>query len=82
MIARVRARRVLISIGVCAMLLPAAAYLFGPRGLLVAAAIALLWLAWRHDNEVGVCLPLAVLLLIVIGVMCLLLYLMLITHPR
>lgn len=42
----------------------------------------MLWIAWRHDNEVGVCLPLAILFLIVIAVMCLLIYLMLIAHPR
>ncbi|MGZ2411762.1 apolipoprotein N-acyltransferase [Sphingomonas sp. F9_3S_D5_B_2] len=82
MIARARATRVIVSVVACAIALPAAGYLFGPRGLAIAAALALLWLAWRHDNEVGVCLPLAVLFLIVIGVMGLLLYLMLITHQR
>jgi hypothetical protein len=81
-IARVRARRIIVSVVVCAFALPAAGYLLGPRGLVAASAVGLLWLAWRHDNEVGVCLPLAVLFLIVIGVMCLLLYLMLIMNQR
>jgi len=81
-IARARVSRALVSMLACAILLTAAGYLFGPRGLAVSAALGLLWLAWRHDNEVGVCLPLAVLFLIVVAVMCLLLYLMLITHPR
>ena len=82
MTAKVRTRRVLVSILVCTFALAAAGYLFGPRGLAAASAVALLWLAWRYDNEVGVCLPLAVLFLIVIGVMCLLLYLMLITNQH
>ena len=82
MIARVRVRRIIVSVVVCACVVLAAGYLFGPRGLAAASAIALLWLAWRHDNEVGVCLPLAVLFLIVIGVMCLLLYLMLIMNQH
>ena len=82
MTARVRAPRALVSILVCALVVVGSGYAFGPRGLALAAAVALLWVAWRHDNQVGVCLPLALLFLILIGVMCLLLYLMTITHPR
>jgi hypothetical protein len=39
-------------------------------------------LAWQHDNEVGACLPLTILFLIVVAVLCLLIYLMLLTHLR
>jgi hypothetical protein len=76
------AGRIAVSILVCAVVVAVAGELFGPRGWAGAGVIALLWLAWRHDNEVGVCLPLAVLFLIVIAVMCLLIYLMLLTRPR
>lgn len=81
MIARRRAFRVLVSVLVCAVAVPTAAYMFGPRGLAAAAALALLWFAWRHDNDVGVCLPLAMLFLIAAGVMGLLLYLLMVTRP-
>jgi hypothetical protein len=74
--------RATVSVLTCAIFVTAAGELLGPKGWAAGAAIALLWLAWRHDNEVGVCLPLAILSLIVIAVMCLLIYLMMVTHPR
>jgi hypothetical protein len=73
--------RLIVSILVCAGFIIASGALFAARGWAAGAAISLLWIAWRHDNEVGVCLPLAILILIVISVMCLLIYLMLVTHP-
>jgi hypothetical protein len=79
-ITRARAHRVLISMVVSAIVLAAAAYLFGPRGFAAGSALTLLWLAWRHDNDVGVFVPLAVLFLIVVAVMGLLLYLLMISH--
>jgi hypothetical protein len=74
--------RLIISILVCAAFMAASGALFGARGWAAGAVISLLWIAWRHDNKVGVCLPLAILFLIVIAVMCLLIYLMLLTHMR
>lgn len=76
------ASRVLVSAAVAAILIIAAGALLGARGWAAASAISLLWVAWRHDNEFGVLPILAILFLIVIAVMCLLIYLMRITHPR
>jgi hypothetical protein len=74
--------RLTLSLVVCGFIIIGTGEFFGARGWAAGAAIALLWLAWRHDNEVGVCLPLAILFLIALAVMCLLIYLMLLTHPR
>jgi len=74
--------RIFASLAIAGILIFTAGALFGPKGWAAAGAISLLWIAWRHDNEVGVCLPLAILLLIVIAVLCLLIYLMLLTHMR
>jgi len=74
--------RVATSLGAAGMAMTAAGMLAGLRGFAVCAALSLLWIAWRHDNEVGVCLPLAVLVLIVAGVLCLLIYLLMIAHPH
>ena len=79
---KIHAARLGVSVLGSAVLTLAAGESFGARGWAVGAAVALLWLAWRHDNEVGVCLPLAILFLIVIAVLCLLVYLMLVTHQR
>jgi hypothetical protein len=79
---RAAAGRIAVSILVCAVIVAGSGELLGPKGWAGAGVIAFVWAAWRHDNEVGVCLPLAILFLIVIAVMCLLIYLMLLTHPR
>ena len=44
-------------------------------GILVSGLAALPWLAWRYDNQTGAFLPLAILLLVVVGVLGLLLFL-------
>jgi hypothetical protein len=54
------------------MLLPS---LLGRSGAILVVVLALPWLAWRYDNETGAFLPLAVLLLLVLGVLALLLFL-------
>ena len=53
---------------------------FGPRGYAAGTVFSILFVAWRHDNEVGVLLPLAVLFVIMLLVMFLLIYLMMIIH--
>lgn len=58
-----------------------AAILTGPAGSVAAAAMALLVVVWRHDNNLGTCLPLAVLFLLICGVLALLIVLMRVTHP-
>jgi hypothetical protein len=51
------------------------AWSLGRRGIFLAGLGSLPWLAWRYDNETGAFLPLAVLLLLVLGVLGLLLFL-------
>jgi hypothetical protein len=74
--------RIAVTIIVAAIVITLSGELFGPKGWAAGAAAALLWIAWRHDNEVGVCLPLAVLFLIVVAVLCLLIYLIMLTHAH
>lgn len=59
-------------VAAAAMLLPS---LLGRSGAILVVVLALPWLAWRYDNETGAFLPLAVLLLLVLGVLALLLFL-------
>jgi hypothetical protein len=56
---------------------------FGGSGFLLAALLAVPWVAMRYDNDTGVFLPLAVLFLFVFAVLALLLLLMaLVLSPR
>jgi len=75
-------RRIVTSAAAALGLVLMLGWLFGPRGAAAGAAIAVLGLAWRHDNETGACLPLAVLLLLVVGVMFVLLYMLILTAPH
>ena len=58
-----------ISIAIGAAFSLVAGRLFGPVGLLVAAVLVLLAIAWRHDNDLGTCLPLAVLFVIACAIL-------------
>jgi len=69
-----------LSLGTAAFCILVLGKIFGPLGFTVGAVGSFLGLAWRYDNQTGTCLPLAVLLLLVIGVMFLLIYLMVVTH--
>jgi len=73
------ARRTLsYSLGSLAPLVLAIALLawsLGRPGIWLAGLASLPWLAWRYDNETGAFFPLAVLLLLVLGVLGLLLFL-------
>jgi hypothetical protein len=64
--------RPLVSLASAAVIVAASSWVWGPRGLLAGMALGLLLIAWRHDNNVGVLLPLAILVIITIGVMLLL----------
>jgi hypothetical protein len=59
-----------------------AAWLLGPRGAAAAVALAFLVVVWRHDNESGACLPLAVLLLLAVVAMVLLIFMLMLIAPR
>jgi hypothetical protein len=73
-------RRWLISISVPLGAILLLGSLFGPMVGFVTAVVGIIWVAWRHDNDMGACLPLVVLLLIVAGVLMLLMYLMIVVH--
>jgi hypothetical protein len=75
-------RRIVTSAAAALAFVATLAWQFGPRGPAPGAAIAFLGLAWRHDNETGACLPLAVLLLIVLGVMLTVIYMLMLTAPH
>lgn len=75
-------RRIALSVAAAIAFVAILALLFGRRGAAVGAAVAFLGVAWRHDNQAGVCLPFAVLLLLVVGVMVLLMVMLLIVAPR
>ena len=46
--------------------------LLGPMALLISSAVAFLALAWWHDNDLGSCLSLAVLVVIAFAVLLML----------
>ncbi|HEY0311457.1 MAG TPA: hypothetical protein VGC56_03085 [Allosphingosinicella sp.] len=75
-------RKIVTSAAAALAFVAALAWLLGPRGAAAGAAIAFLGLAWRHDNQTGACLPLAILLLLVVGVMFVLLYMLILTAPH
>jgi len=75
-------RKLVTSLAAAAAFVAVAAWLFGPRGVAAGAALAFLGVVWRHDNHSGACLPLAVLLLIVLGVMVFLMVMLTIVAPR
>jgi hypothetical protein len=54
----------------------------GTIGNAAGAVLSLLVVAWRHDNAVGTCWPLAVLVLITIRVMLFLFRLLIVIHPH
>ena len=76
-----RAQRLLLSFGYAASIICALSLAFGPRGLAAGAVTAFLFIAWRHDNKLGVFLPLAVLVVIVLAVMFAIFYLLASIRP-
>jgi hypothetical protein len=75
-------RRLLVSLVAAGVAIAVAGMVAGPIGYAAAAALSLLVVAWRHDNAAGTCLPLAMLVLITIGVMLFLFRLLIVIHPR
>ena len=65
-----------VSIGTAIVVSFIAGRLFGPVGLVVAAVLSLLVIAGRHDNDLGTCLPLAVLFVIACGILVMLMVMM------
>ena len=75
-----RTKRFALSGVYAAAIVAGLGWAFGPRGLLAGLIIAILFVAWRHDNDVGVLVPLAVLLIITLLVMFLIFYLLAVIH--
>lgn len=73
-------KRWLVSIGLALLFTSLAGLIFGPLAALAAGAFSFLAVVARHDNRAGTCLPLAVLLVLILGVCVLLLALMAVTH--
>ena len=77
---KLRGRRWAESLGAALLLAFASGLLFGALGVIAALLVAMLVIAVRHDNDLGYCLPLAILVLLILGVLTLLLVLMSIAH--
>jgi len=75
-------RRLAVSAVMAAALIALSGYFFGARGYAGAAAVSLLVVAWRHDNDAGFCFPLAMLFLIVIAVMLMLFFMLITVRPH
>ena len=58
-----------LSLGLAVAFILVIAQLLGPLGFIGASAVAFLAVVWRHDNDLGTCLPLAVLFLIALGIL-------------
>lgn len=80
--ARLAPKRLALTAAIVASGIAVAGHGFGARGLVAAVAFGLLFAAWRHDNDTGTCLILAMLFLITCAVMLVLFYLLLVTHLR
>lgn len=76
------ARRAAVSAAGAALLVGLPWLFAGTPAAAAGAALALLWVAWRHDNQLGACFPLAVLLLIVVGVMLMLFFMLIVVRPH
>ncbi|MBX3594069.1 hypothetical protein [Sphingomonas sp.] len=75
-----RARRWLVSLGGAGVVLLAGYATLGARAILVTAPVAILLVTARHDNRLGTCLPLVVLVMIVVAMMALLMFLIALDH--
>ena len=77
-----RLRRVAASLGGSAVAIGLGTLMFGPWGLAVTTVLAILAIAWRHDNQVGACFPLVLLGMIVVTVLVLLITLLAMIQAR
>jgi hypothetical protein len=66
-----KVRRRIGTAAVSVALIAAGWLVHGSLGLFAALMIALLLVAWRHDNDLGTCFPLAMLFVLVVAVLTL-----------
>jgi hypothetical protein len=76
MVVRKPISRMLASAGLTLSVVLICSVSYGPRGLAAGVVAAFLMLAWRHDTNLGLLFPLAILVVITIAVLLLLMYLM------
>ena len=74
------ARRIFATLTVAILVVALAGLGFGPRGYAIGAVSAFLWAVARFDNQLGTCLPMAAILVLVVGILMLLIALMAIAH--
>ena len=74
------ARRIFATLTVAILVVALAGLGFGPRGYAIGAVSAFLWVVARFDNHLGTCLPMAAILVLVVGILMLLIALMAIAH--
>jgi hypothetical protein len=77
-----RWHRFLLASGVSILTIAVATFAFGAVGFAVAAPIGFLAIAWYGDDNLGTCLPLAVMFLVVVAVLMTVLGLLVVTRPR
>jgi len=77
-----RRRRLLLASGLSAAVVALAALTFGPPGFAIAFAVGLVATAWYGDDDVGACLPIAILVLLVLVLMVVLIAFMTFVHQR
>lgn len=75
-----RIKRFALSLSYVAAIIAGLSWTFGPRGLAAGIILGILFLAWRHDNNLGILLPLAFLIVITLLVMFLIFYLLAVIH--
>jgi len=75
-----RGRRLLLASAISVAAMTAASLAFGPLGFAIAFAAGLLGTAWYGDDQLGTCLPLAVMFLLVLLVIGVLMAMLMFVH--
>lgn len=79
---RSRGRRLTFALAVSGVAIAAASLAFGPLGFLIAFVAGLLGTVWYGDDDLGTCLPLAVMFLLVLLVIGVLIAMLMFVHRQ
>lgn len=77
-----RWHRLLLAAGLSAAVIAVATLAFGPVGFAATFIIGTIGTAWYGDDELGTCLPVAILFLLILVLMVLLIAFMMFIHQR